>query len=68
VWSSIVQGLVFNPDTAIVKKWLEEKADGNPLGVPITGELPDPDTGGVQMAFSSGYVIKWDASNGATVE
>jgi hypothetical protein len=66
-WSSVVDGLIFNPDTAICQKWLELKHLGTFVGVPVSGEIDDPDTGGVQMAFSSGCVIKWDATNGASV-
>ena len=66
-WSAVVQGLVFNPDTAICQKWLEEKSSGNPIGVPASDELDDPDTGGKQMAFTSGIVIKWDQNNGASL-
>ena len=66
-WSAVVQGLVFNPDTAIAKFWLDQKAAGNPIGLPASDELDDPDTGGKQMAFTSGQIIKWDANNGATL-
>jgi hypothetical protein len=67
-WSSVVDGLIFNPDTAIAQKWVELKERyGTFLGVPVSGELEDPDTGGVQMAFSSGAVIKWDPQSGATL-
>jgi hypothetical protein len=66
-WSSVVDGLVFNPGTAIAQKWLELKSYGTFIGVPVSDELPDPDTGGVQMAFSSGAIISWDADSGATV-
>ena len=66
-WSSVIDGLVFNPETATCAKWLELKSYGTFIGVPVSGELDDPDTGGVQMAFSSGAVIKWDVNNGATL-
>jgi len=66
-WNSVVDGLVFNPDTAVCQKWLELKSYGTYIGVPVSGEIPDPETGGVQMAFSSGAVIKWDADNGASI-
>jgi hypothetical protein len=67
-WSSVIDGLVFNPDTAIAQKWLELKERyGTFIGVPVSGEIPDEDTGGVQMAFSSGAVIRWDSTNGATL-
>lgn len=65
-WSAVVTGLVWNPDTAMCKLWLDQKSAGNYLGVPVSGELPDPDTGGIQMAFSSGVVGKWDSTNGTT--
>jgi uncharacterized protein with LGFP repeats len=66
-WSSVVSSLIFNPETAIVQKWLELKSYGTYIGVPVSDELADPDTGGVQMAFSSGAIIRWDAQNGASV-
>ena len=66
-WSSVVDGLVFNPDTAICAKWLELKSLGTFIGVPVSDEMADPDTGGVQMAFSSGAVIAWDQASGASV-
>jgi len=66
-WSSVIEGLVFNPETATCAKWLELKSYGTFIGVPVSGELPDDDTGGVQMAFSSGAVIRWDATNGSSV-
>jgi uncharacterized protein with LGFP repeats len=62
-WSSVIDGLIFNPETAICQRWLEEKASGNYLGVPISDEIADPD-GGTQMAFSSGVVIAWDPATG----
>ena len=66
-WSAIVDGLIFNPDTAICQFWLGLKNEGTYIGLPVSGEIEDPDTGGVQMAFSSGAVICWDASNGSTL-
>jgi len=67
-WSAVVSGLIWNPETAICGRWLQEKATGNYLGVPVSDEIADPDTGGVQMAFSSGAIIRWDASNGTSIE
>ena len=66
-WSSVVDGLIFNASNAIPQKWLELKTFGTFIGVPVSDELDDPDTGGKQMSFSSGAVIKWDATNGATL-
>jgi len=66
-WDAVVSGLVFNPETAMAQKWLELKSQGTFIGVPVSDEIDDPDTGGKQMAFSSGAVIKWDASSGASV-
>lgn len=66
-WSAVVAGLVWNPDTAMAQRWLQEKSSGNYLGVPVSDEIPDPDTGGVQMAFSSGAIIRWDATNGSSI-
>lgn len=66
-WSSVVTGLVFNPDTAICRFWTELKGQGQYIGVPVSDELDDPDTGGKQMAFSSGAVISWDPNNGSSL-
>ena len=66
-WSSVVSGLIYNPETAIAKYWAELKAAGQYVGVPTSDEMPDPDTGGVQMSFSSGVVIAWDSTNGVSL-
>jgi uncharacterized protein with LGFP repeats len=66
-WSSVVSGLIYNSDTAIARYWAELKQAGQFIGVPTSDELPDPDTGGVQMSFSSGAVIAWDPTNGASL-
>jgi uncharacterized protein with LGFP repeats len=66
-WHSVVDGLVFNPETAICRYWLDLKANGTYIGVPVSDEMADADTGGMQMAFSSGAVIAWDATNGASL-
>lgn len=64
-WSSVIDGLIFNPETAIAQLWLQLRGEGTYIGVPVSDELRDDETGGVQMAFSSGAVIAWDSSNGA---
>jgi len=66
-WESVIDGLVFNSETAIARYWLDLKANGTYIGVPVSDETLDPDTGGVQMAFSSGAVIAWDSTNGASL-
>lgn len=66
-WGKIVEGLIFNPETAVCSYWLQLKDEGTYVGLPVSGEIADPETGGVQMAFSSGAVIKWDAANGASL-
>lgn len=66
-WSSVVDGLIFNPATAICGYWLQLKQQGTYIGVPTSGEIADPDTGGVQMSFTSGAVIAWDATNGVSM-
>lgn len=66
-WQAIVTGLVWNPDTAVCSYWQQLKDEGTYIGLPVSGEVSDPETGGVQMAFSSGAVIKWDASNGTSL-
>jgi uncharacterized protein with LGFP repeats len=65
-WSSVVSGLIFNPETAICKKWLDLKSEGTYIGVPVSDELKEDD-GSTRMAFSSGCVIAWDDVNGATL-
>lgn len=67
-WGTIVSGLIFNPETAVCQYWQQLKDEGTYIGLPVTNEIPDPETGGVQMAFSSGAVIAWDASNGASLK
>jgi len=65
-WSSVVQGLVFNPETAICAKWLELKGQGTYIGVPVSGELQEDD-GTTRMAFSSGCVIVWTPNVGTSL-
>jgi hypothetical protein len=67
-WGTLVPGLIFNPETAICQEWQRLKDEGTYIGLPVTGEVDDPDTGGTQMAFSSGAVIAWDASNGVSLK
>ena len=50
--------VLFNPETAIAKRWLELKADGVLIGVPIGQEMP-LDGGGAAQAFTSGAVLVW---------
>jgi uncharacterized protein with LGFP repeats len=66
-WSAVVDGLIFNADTAICQRWLQEKDAGNYLGVPVSDELNDDDSGGTQMAFSSGVIIKWNQNEGTSL-
>lgn len=66
-WGSIVTGLIYNPETAICKYWQQLKDEGTFIGLPVSDEIDDPDTGGKQMAFSSGAVIVWDPANGASL-
>jgi hypothetical protein len=66
-WGAIIKGLVWNPDTAVCSYWQQLKDEGTYIGLPVTNEIADPETGGVQMAFSSGAVIKWDPSNGSSL-
>lgn len=66
-WAAIVPGLIFNLETAVCSYWQQLKDEGTYIGLPVTGEIADPETGGVQMAFSSGAVIKWDPSNGSSL-
>lgn len=67
VWSSVVDGLIFNPSSAIPSLWLEQKNAGLYLGAPITDEMAR-DGGGVEQAFTSGAVIVWTPEAGAWLE
>jgi uncharacterized protein with LGFP repeats len=67
VWSSVLDGLIFNPEAAIPQLWVEHKNNGLYLGAPITGEMPR-DGGGVEQAFTSGAVIAWTPDGGAWLE
>jgi hypothetical protein len=52
--------VVFNPDTAIAKKWLALKEQGILIGVPIGPEMTLSDgTGQRAQAFTSGAVLVW---------
>ena len=66
-WSSVVDGLIFNPATAICGYWVELKAAGQYIGVPVSDEMDDGE-GGRVMSFSSGAVIRWHPDAGATLE
>lgn len=65
-WSSVVEGLIWNPSTAICAYWLDAKADGTYIGVPVSPEL-DAGGGAVEMAFSSGAVLRWEPGAGVSV-
>lgn len=65
-WSSVVAGLIWNPSTAICQYWVEAKVDGRYLGVPVSPEL-DAGQGAVEMAFSSGAVLRWEPGAGVSV-
>lgn len=60
-----ITGIPCNPDGAIYKLWRELRAEGKPIGLPLTGEIPTPV--GVQQAFSSGIVLGWSETDGAYV-
>jgi hypothetical protein len=64
VWQSVVPNLEFNETLAIPKKWRELKRDGQPIGVPVTGEIT-LDNGHKAQGFTSGHVLIW---TGSTVE
>lgn len=49
---------VFNPNSAIAKKWLRLKEEGTFIGVPIGPEML-LDGGGAAQAFTSGAVLVW---------
>jgi uncharacterized protein with LGFP repeats len=65
-WASVMTGLIYNPDTAICKKWLELKSAGSYIGVPVSDEVQEDD-GSTRMAFSSGAVIVWAPDQDATL-
>lgn len=50
--------VVFNPDSAIAKKWLQLKREGMFIGVPIGPEI-GLDDGSVAQPFTSGAVLLW---------
>jgi hypothetical protein len=64
IWKSVVPNLPFNETLAIPKKWRALKAEGQPIGVPVTDEIR-LDNGHVAQGFSSGIVLVW---TGTTVE
>jgi hypothetical protein len=66
-WSSVVEGLIYNPATAICAYWTDAKADGTYLGVPVSPEL-DAGDGKVEMAFSSGVVLRWEPGVGVSIK
>jgi uncharacterized protein with LGFP repeats len=49
-----------NPDAAIYKHWLDLKAAGTLIGVPIGSEIHDDDGVHVYQSFTSGAVLVWD--------
>ena len=50
--------VVFNPESAIAKKWLQLKREGYLIGVPIGPEMMLND-GSVAQPFTSGAVLVW---------
>lgn len=50
--------VVFNPESAIAKKWLQLKSEGLLIGVPIGPEIA-LDDGSVAQPFTSGGVLVW---------
>jgi uncharacterized protein with LGFP repeats len=66
-WSSVVDGLVYNEQTAIAAYWRDLKSAGQYVGVPVSDEMDDGE-GGRVMAFSSGAIIRWHPDTGATLE
>ena len=66
-WSSVVDGLVYNEQTAIAAYWRDLKSAGQMIGVPVSDEMDDGE-GGRVMAFSSGACIVWSPEQGARLE
>jgi uncharacterized protein with LGFP repeats len=58
--------VAFNPNAAICKRWLAEKAKGNLLGVPIGPEI-DAGGGKRAQAFTSGAVIVWNGGDSTDI-
>ena len=59
--------VVFSPDMAICRKWVELKRQGTYIGVPIGPEMA-MDDGTVAQAFTSGVVLVWQGGDQVTVE
>lgn len=67
LWKSIVPDLIYIYDQAIPTKWREERDAGNYLGIPCTPEIAvegNETNGAVEMGFTSGVTIHWDADSG----
>ena len=58
IWKSVVPDLFYSEEAAIVKKWRALKEADQPIGVPVTPEVP-LDGGNVAQAFTSGHVLTW---------
>ncbi len=61
-WTLFEPNIPFNPDSAIYKKWLALKAEGNLIGVPLGAELHLGNEDGKPRAaqtFNSGVVLTW---------
>lgn len=70
-WRLVSKKLPYNAETAITRRWLQLKAEGQLIGVPIGPERDierDGRTGKAQ-AFTSGAVLAWmDGAADATLE
>lgn len=62
-WGYAVADLPLNPDSAIYKYWVDQKAQGNLIGIPVTAEW-DVGEGNVEQGFSSGLIVGWNADVG----
>ena len=56
----------WNPSAAIAKAWLDLKAKGVFIGVPIGDEMP-MDDGTACQAFTSGAVLHWTGGDSVEV-
>ena len=57
-WGAVLPDLPFDPGAAIMRKCRDLRAQGRPVGVPVTPEIPIED-GHVAQGFTSGYILVW---------
>lgn len=62
-WGYAVANLPLNQDSAIYKYWVDQKAQGVFIGVPVTAEF-DVGDGNIEQGFSSGLIVGWNGDVG----